>query len=305
MGEANDALHAELAAAPMPAGAAARAELDGMLAGLGGRVQRRGGRLGATLTDVTVARRLYRLLQSQGCEARLFLGRRAPAAGRRQAGTSVVRVHWRAPASARAGRTAAYARAFLRGATLAAGYLADPVHGYSLEWNLDDEAVRAGARRQLAAALARLGAPHGEAPGRRGGVRLYVKGGEAVGDLLLQLEAGDSMLRWENARALRAMRGRIHREVNGEAANLKRAALAGVRQAAVARRLLGHGAGDLPPALLEAARARVEHPEASLAELAALLGLSKSGLNQRMRRLLARALSPAWGAEGVRPPQDL
>ena len=43
------------------------------------------------------------------------------------------------------------------------------------------------------------------------------------------------------------------------------------------------------PALASAARARLDHPEASLEEIAAILGLSKSGTNQRMRRLMALA----------------
>jgi hypothetical protein len=182
-----------------------------------------------------------------------------------------------------------YARAFARGATLGAGYLGDPRRGYNLEWNLDRRAAGSGADRALRLAPSRLGAVPGRASGRRGGVRLYVKGGEAVGDLLVQLGAGDSVLSWENARALRAMRGRIHREVNAETANLRRAALAGVRQAQTFRALLEARAAALPPALASAARARLDHPEASLEEIAAILGLSKSGTNQRMRRLMALA----------------
>ena len=39
------------------------------------------------------------------------------------------------------------------------------------------------------------------------------------------------------------------------------------------------------PALMEAAQMRAERPEASLAELALELGISRSALNNRLRRL--------------------
>jgi len=292
VGEANEALHEELAARPVVAGPAARGELDGMLAGLGAATAPRDGRGAATLADATVARRLYRLLRADGCEPRLFVGRR----GGPRAGT-VMRVTWAAPPGrARTDRGVTYARGYVRGMTLVCGYVSDPARGYSLEWNLDAAATAQGATRRLAARLRQLGAAPGQAAGRRGGVRVYVKDGEAVGDLLLQIEAPESMLYWENARALRAMRGRIHREVNGETANLRRTARAGARQAEAARALLVAGT-DLPLALRQAAQARLDHPEASLVELATLVGLSKSGLNQRMRRLVTLARGLGLGGE--------
>lgn len=302
MGEANDALRAELAAQAVDHGEALRGEYDGLVLALGGAVSVRTGRAGATLSDIVVARRLYRVVVSLALEGRLFLGRR-PAPSRRHPAGTVVRVTWTAPGTVPSpGRGLRYARGFVRGATLAAGYLGDPARGYNLEWNLDDTACAAGADRRLGHHLLRLGVVAGHAPGRRGGLRVYVKGGEAVGDLLVQLGAGESVLSWENARALRAMRGRIHREVNAEAANLRRAVRTGVRQAEIVRALLERAGASLPPALAAAARARLDHPEASLEELAAALGLTKSGTNQRMRRLMARAVGLGLGAEAGPTP---
>ncbi len=295
MAEANDSLRAELAAQAVGRGESLRGEYDGLCAGLGGALSTRSGRLGATLSDVVVARRLYRLVGALRLDGQLFLGRR-PAPSRRHPAGAVVRVSWSAPSPPwPPGRGPRYARAFVRGLTLSCGYLGDPTRGYNLEWNLDDAAAAHGAERRLEQCLERLGAAPRRAPGRRGGVRVYLKGGEAVGDLLVQLGAGESVLTWENARALRAMRGRIHREVNAEAANLRRAVDTGVRQAAVAQVLLERVGAELPPALASAARARVDHPEASLEELAAVLGLSKSGTNQRMRRLMERAADLGLG----------
>lgn len=295
MGEANDALRAELAGAPVPSGGALVGEYDGLLAALAGALTVQGGRAGTTLTDVLTARRLFRVVTALGLEGRLFVGHRAVPSRRHPAGM-VERVTWAWRPAGPSGRGLGYARAFVRAATLAVGYLGDPRGGYDLEWNFAARAAAHGSDRRLAHELKRLGAVVGQAAGRRGaGLRLYVKGGEAVGDLLVQLGAGESLLEWENARALRAMRGRIHREVNAETANLRRAARAGVRQAEVVRTLVERRGDELPAALLAAARARIDRPEASLEELAQVLGLSKSGTNQRMRRLMALAAASGLG----------
>jgi cell division protein WhiA len=45
----------------------------------------------------------------------------------------------------------------------------------------------------------------------------------------------------------------------------------------------------LPEALGEMLALRLEHPDASLAELARLGGISKSAANHRLRRLVGRA----------------
>ena len=46
---------------------------------------------------------------------------------------------------------------------------------------------------------------------------------------------------------------------------------------------------NLPMSLREAAEARLEHPDAALAELAEILGIGKSGVNHRMRKLMQLA----------------
>ena len=45
------------------------------------------------------------------------------------------------------------------------------------------------------------------------------------------------------------------------------------------------GLAQLPPPLRAAAEARLAHPDATLAELAALLGIGRSGANHRLRKL--------------------
>ena len=49
------------------------------------------------------------------------------------------------------------------------------------------------------------------------------------------------------------------------------------------------GLAGLAPGLKAAAEARLAHPEASLAELGAELGVGRSGVNHRLRRLMELA----------------
>jgi hypothetical protein len=292
MADASRHLMDELASRPVGEEAEALGELEGILLGLGVPSPWQGQ---VTVREVRLARRLYALLASLGWPVHTYLTRR-PSSSRRTLGFIRVRLGWQAaplptPQLRRWRRRKAYAQHFLAGITLAAGYLGDPHKGYGLEWNLG---LGAKAARRLQACLGRLGLRGHEAPGRRLGRRVYLKDGGQVGEALRHMGATDTLLRWENTRAVRAMQGRVHREVNGEAANLRRAAQAAVVQLWAARQVLAWaGEGELPPAVREAALLRVRHPQAPLAELAARAGIHKSSMEGRMRRLVE--LARRWG----------
>ena len=71
------------------------------------------------------------------------------------------------------------------------------------------------------------------------------------------------------------------------AGNADKAAIASAEQTLALRELRDDGVlATLPEALQHTAAARLEHPTLSLSELAALLGVSKGGLNHRMRKLM-------------------
>ena len=89
----------------------------------------------------------------------------------------------------------------------------------------------------------------------------------------------------------------INRVTICEAANLDKT------YAAASRRLMEIGAIEesvglesLTPALRDTANARMEYPQASLSELAEILGVSKSCLNHRLRKL-AQIAEEKGGAE--------
>ena len=111
-------------------------------------------------------------------------------------------------------------------------------------------------------------------------------GSEAIADTLNVMGSHRSLLEFENTRIVKDMRNRINRQINCENANLNKTVSASMRQIAdiklIEERL---GLDKLPDGLRQAAQARLSNPDSSLAELAELLRLGRSGMNHRLRRL--------------------
>lgn len=176
--------------------------------------------------------------------------------------------------------------AFLRGLFLGAGSLTGPGHGYHAE-----VVVPAAVASRVAAELRRWGLRPGRAR-RRGRVGLYLKEAEQIAELLGRLGAHQAVLALENHRVVKGVRNRVNRLVNAETANLRKAVDAGLRQVEAIRRLVDAvGWEGLPASLRPVARARLEHPAASLRDLGQMLEppLSKSAVGHRIRRLQALA----------------
>ncbi len=176
-------------------------------------------------------------------------------------------------------------RALIRGAYLAGGSVSIGASGYHLEITCAGPAG-AGA---VAATMAAIGVVPGR---RRRGMRdqLYVKSSEDIATILKVMGANHSVLRFENDRIVREMRAQANRFANTETANLRRVVESSLRQAAAARRLVASGLLQRQPrALREMATIRMAMPQASLDQLATRLGLTKSAVNARLRRLMALA----------------
>jgi hypothetical protein len=151
----------------------------------------------------------------------------------------------------------------------------------------------------LAAVLTRLGLP------ARTGVRgpdehrVVVKGGEAIGQALLVMGAQTAYLAWEDGRIRREVRREAVRLANADQANLRRSVAAAMSQVtAVERAVARLGWDGLPADLAEVATLRLAHPDASLAELGAMLDppRSKGGVLARIRRIEALT-QPVGGSE--------
>jgi hypothetical protein len=181
--------------------------------------------------------------------------------------------------------------AFLRGLFLGCGSLSAPGAPVHAEFTIED----AGFAEQVQRLLGRLDLRF-SLTARERNVACYTKRGQTAADLLAVLGAHDARLRWEEHAVLGAVRESANRLANCDAANARRAAAAGSRQAAAMRALMESPAWSrLPAPLREVAELRVEYPYLSLQELATAADppLSRSALNHRLRRLVALAGEPA------------
>ena len=116
---------------------------------------------------------------------------------------------------------------------------------------------------------------------------VYFKGSEEIGDVLNIIGAHTAYMEFANIRILKETRNQVNRRVNCETANLDKTLDAGHLQVNAIRTLEKSGRlSSLSPALQAAAEARLKNPEAPLSELAAILQISKSGANHRMRKLV-------------------
>jgi DNA-binding protein WhiA len=176
-------------------------------------------------------------------------------------------------------------RSFLRGAYLAGGNVSLSASGYHFEMTFASIEGAAVASE----ALAELGIGSGRRDrGRRR--LLYIKSSEDLVTALKLMGAGQAVLRFENDRILREMRAQANRQANVETANLRRVVGSGLKQTVAARRLGAAGLLNFQPlAIREIASARLAMPAASLSQVAARLGLSRSAANARLRRLVASA----------------
>jgi DNA-binding protein WhiA len=198
------------------------------------------------------------------------------------------------------------AACFARGAFLGRGSVSGPTREPHLEIGAPEERTAA----DLAAALHRLGLPARASVRGTDQHRVVVKGGDAIGRALLTMGAQSAYLAWEDGRIRREVRGEAVRLANADQANLRRSVAAALTQVATVERVVGQrGWERLPADLAAVAALRLAHPDASLAELGALLDppRSKGAVLARLRRLASMAPPEAGGEEWpgtTRPGED-
>ena len=175
--------------------------------------------------------------------------------------------------------------AYLRGAFLGGGSVNRP----EASCHLEITAKSATMGRALHTLLRRLHFPVGLTD-RRDTYVVYLKEGDAVMDFLALIGAEEAAEEIEVARNLKEVRAQVNRLVNVETANLQRAVDAAAQQLAAIERLASTGRlASLSEDLCETAEMRRAHPEVSMAELAVLCHISKSGMSHRLRKICRAA----------------
>ena len=188
--------------------------------------------------------------------------------------------------------------AYLRGAFLGGGFIANPKRDFHFELSCGYEGLANG----LVALLAQNAIP-AKAIMRRNSWIVYIKGAEPILDFLALVGAHKAVLAIEEVRVTKSIRNDENRRVNAELANQTKSIEASLVQVQNIQHLLdAKGLDCLPKALQEVAVLRLAHPDVSLRELGELAKppLSKSAINHRIRRideLVQKALREEEDAE--------
>ncbi len=173
--------------------------------------------------------------------------------------------------------------AYIRGALIAGGFVADPRGDFHLEISCQAE--------EFAYALADLineAGVHARVNARKSSYAVYVKSAQDIRTLLSATGAHASVAEIEDARAMKLVKNDVNRRVNAELANQGRSAGAAQQQLDMIEQIERAGLRDsLPRALATFCDLREAYPDLSLRDLGEMADppLSKSALYHRVLRL--------------------
>jgi len=177
-----------------------------------------------------------------------------------------------------------FTRCFLRGAFLSEGYCADPSRSYRIEYRISNDVIAS-----LIVAMLRSVGIEPIIADREFHTLIYFKNGDMVSDFLSVIGATGAVMEYENQRVRRELNGSVTRTVNCDSGNLKRTAGASARRGAAFDKIMAAGLrSGLPKELTDTLDAHYRNPEASIAELAAMMDppVGKSGMNHRINKLM-------------------
>ncbi len=121
---------------------------------------------------------------------------------------------------------------------------------------------------------------------RRGKTIIYTHDSGQIEDLLTFISCPLMSMEVMETKILKERRNAANRAANCDNANIDKVVGAAEGQIRDIRALMGEiGLTALPEELRELAALRLENPEASLRELGAKLGLSRSGVNHRLKKI--------------------
>ena len=121
---------------------------------------------------------------------------------------------------------------------------------------------------------------------------IYIKEGEEISKFLALIGANKAVMRFEEIRVKKEMKGKVNRLVNCETANLNKTLNASIEQIAAIKKLQKTGEfNKLNDNLKEIAKLRLENPDMSLTDLGKILKepIGKSGVNYRLKKIIELA----------------
>lgn len=175
-------------------------------------------------------------------------------------------------------------RAIIRGSFLGAGSINNPENSYHLEITLLNEH-----NLKVLKNILQTFDINSKELITNNKYSLYIKEGEEISNLLALIGANKAVMKFEDIRIQKEMRGKVNRIVNCETANLNKTINAAVEQISAIKKLQADGRfNKLDNNLKEIAILRLENPELPLVELGKLLKepVGKSGVNYRLKKIV-------------------
>jgi DNA-binding protein WhiA len=297
----------EIARAPHGKTCCASAELCGLIKSCGAIIMEGSGKLGVRIVteNPAVARRVKTLLHDRfGVDAMLMVGDRGFKGGKRvyeivissaKGGNRILsetgivvkegnRQIMEPGISKRFYKKKCCRMALARGLFLGAGTMSDPNNSYQLEMVFSEEKAAQSAKRLLST----FTDLDGKTRVRRERYVVYIKDAEKIKDFLGVIGAHRQLLKFEDVRIIKELRGRTNRQTNCEFANIGRSVSAAERQLAAIRKITETiGLEVLPKELRDTAATRLKNPEATLSEIGSLLepNIGKSAVSARMKQI--------------------
>ena len=176
-------------------------------------------------------------------------------------------------------------KAVIRGTFLGSGSINNPEKGYHLEIIFSNQENR----KYIKDMLKNNFQIHAKELNMQNKKSMYMKDGEEISKFLALMGAHKGMLKFEDIRVQKEMRGKVNRLVNCETANLNKTINAAVEQIEAIKKLQRENQfNKLDDNLKEIAILRLENPDMSLIELGKKLKnpLGKSGVNYRLKKII-------------------
>lgn len=172
-------------------------------------------------------------------------------------------------------------KGFIRGIFLSCGYIKDPEKEYALDFFMDNEE----AADKLYTLLLSKGKKVFKTL-KRNKPLVYLRNSENIMDIIVLIGSIQSFFKYEETTMIKDLKNKTIREMNWEVANETKTLNTGNNQI----KMINHidreiGLNSLNPVLEEIAHMRLNNPESTLQEIAEMIGISKSGVRNRFRRI--------------------
>ncbi len=170
---------------------------------------------------------------------------------------------------------------FVKGVFLATGYIKDPDKEYALDFFIDS--------KDVATRLFNIFLYTGKRAfitNKRNKKLVYLRNSEDIMDILVLIGAVKTFFDYEEVTMVKDLKNKTIREINWEIANETKTLNTAQKQMKMIETIRDNGGlTQLSDVLKEMAQTRLDNPESSLTELADIIGLSKSGVRNRFRRI--------------------